>query len=178
MTKLLRLAVLAIASILVQSLTQPVAQGADGAQLAPGMQQAQLQHTREEARALFLAAQFDQAAQKWNALCGTACATSYDYYWLGESQYHLGKMQEAAASFEYALQKGPQLDLVYSRLAETYLAIKQCDKLKSTCTNGLSLVRDPAVRAQLEMYARLAGRPLPKPTRSQNDSRGHHGANG
>ncbi len=157
------------------------AQGApDGAQIAissPVGSITALQQAREEARALFMASQFEQALSKWTAICrSTGC--SYDYYWLGESHYHLGKLQEAAQSFEVALQKGPLIEMLFSRLAETYFALKQNDRVQSTCNNGLNVVRDPSIRAQLNVYLKLAAKPLPVPQKKMEEGRGRRAANG
>lgn len=172
----------AAASIVLQFHLSAYGQGApDGAQIAissPVGAVTALQQAREEARALFMASQFEQALSKWAAICRTSGGCSYDYYWLGESHYHLGKLQEAAQAFECALQKGPMIEMLFSRLAETYFALKQNDRVQATCNNGLSVVRDPAVRAQLDVYLRLAGKPLPVPQKRKEEGRGRRAANG
>lgn len=152
----------------------------DGLRMATGIPTYSnpLQQMREEARALFMASDFEQSLRRWDAICRTSAATSYDYYWLGETRYHLSNFQDAAQALEYGLQKGPQLDLLYSKLAETYFALQLRDKVQSTCANGLAAVRDPLVRAQLEVYAKLAAQPLPEKTRSRETGRGRRNANG
>lgn len=169
-------------SILLQSHLCAFAQGApDGAQIAissPTNSMTALQQARAEAKALFMASQFEQAVNKWTAICRASGGCSYDYYWLGESHYHLEKYAEAAQSFEYALQKGPMTEMLFSRLAETYFALKQYEQVKSTCTNGLNVARDPFVRKQLEVYLKLAGTPMPVPQRNKEQRRGKPPANG
>ncbi len=125
-----------------------------------------------------MASQFEQAVLKWTMICRASGGCSYDYYWLGESHYHLERYADAAQSFEYALQKGPMMEMLFSRLAETYFALKQYDRVKSTCNNGLCAVRDAYVRKQLEVYLRLAETPMPVPQKRREEGKGKPPANG
>ncbi|HEY9718165.1 MAG TPA: hypothetical protein V6C69_11885 [Trichormus sp.] len=125
---------------------------------------------RTQARALFAANQYTQAANQYMLICRSQSVTANDYYWLGESQYHVGAYSDAANSFNYALQLSPNTEMLYPRLAETYMALSRFDRLHEICAIGLGVVKDPYVRSQLQSLSQFISLPVSSARRSISKS--------
>jgi tetratricopeptide (TPR) repeat protein len=125
---------------------------------------------RTQARALFVANQYVQAANQYTIICRSQSVTANDYYWLGESQYHVGAYADAARSFNYALQMSPSTEIFYPRLADTYMALSRFDRLHEICAVGLGLVKDPYVRSQLQSLSQFSSFPAAQARRSTSKS--------
>jgi tetratricopeptide (TPR) repeat protein len=138
----------------VECLADPTAK-----QIAFNTSSSAVDTVRAQARGFFAANQYVPAANQYMTICRSQCATAADYYWLGESQYHLGAYAEAARAFEYALQLSPDMETLYSRLADAYMALSRFDRLQLICAKGMSVVKDPHIRAQLQSLSQFNSLP-------------------
>jgi tetratricopeptide (TPR) repeat protein len=89
---------------------------------------------------------FTAAVQQYNQICQYAGASDKDFYWLGESYYHLNKFGEAATAFDRAVVANPTSDDLRIRQVESYLAAGQNEVARQKCTEALSLAKDSQSR--------------------------------
>jgi tetratricopeptide (TPR) repeat protein len=131
-----------------------------------------MQSMRSEASVLFSGGQYAAAADTYTRLMQLGSTEASDRYWLGESLYHAGNYQQAAAAFEQAVQISPKLAQAYVRLTETYLALHLKDKAYQSSLAGLNVVGDPYMKEQLSNLSKAAIHQETKPTRVR-DLRAH-----
>ena len=132
-----------------------------------------MQMLRSDASMLFNSGQYSSAAEVYKRLLQLGSADASDRYWLGESDYHCAKYQEAVAAFEQAIQIDRKMSQAYIRLAESYLALHQKDKALQICKTGLDVVVDPYMKEQLSNLMKVSFYSERKPIRSREIRTGH-----
>jgi len=113
------------------------------------------QNRRCEAQTMYRAEKFERAATQLKALIDSGSKQACDYYWLGESYYHMDKYADAAAAFREAVKLDPTMDTAKVRLAEARLATKNLSEAHAACTEALATVSDPYARKQLEVISKV-----------------------
>jgi cytochrome c-type biogenesis protein CcmH/NrfG len=108
-----------------------------------------MQHSRDVASSAYQSMQFASAVQQYQKVCQSPAANAKDYYWLGESYFHLNKYGDAAQSFERAVAIEPRLDSVKVRVVQSYLFGKQFEVAHEKCLAAMNTATDPLVRQQL-----------------------------
>lgn len=143
-------------------------QSPQAAQLALSMpaQSASLGSLRSNASLFLASSQWVAAADAYRRLIQLGSAEATDRYALGDALYHAKDLPNAAAAFEQAIVINPKLDRCYSRLAETYLAMRQPAQARRVCLNALQVVSDSFTRQQIENLMRVATFEQKPPTRS------------
>lgn len=108
-----------------------------------------LQVIRQTAAGLYAAAQFDLALERYKTICESGAATAEDFYWLGETYFHMHKYSESAISFEKVITLNPQADKVRVRIVQAYIGTNPAIATQK-CLNYLSVATDTDVRKQLQ----------------------------
>jgi len=122
---------------------------ADNQQIAYLTPSVNLQHSRDAASSAYHATNFASALQEYQKICQSTTANAKDYYWLGETYFHLDRYGDAAQSFERAVAIEPRLDAARVRTVQAYLFNKQPEIAREKCTAAMSVVTDPIARQQL-----------------------------
>ena len=120
-----------------------------------------LQRSRDSAQGTYQAMQFAAALPQYQTLCQSTASNAKDFYWLGQTYFHLNRFADAAQSFERAIAIDPRMDSVRVCLVQSYLGANQPQVAKEKCTAALNAVTDPTVRKDLtalEQYCQ--NRPL------------------
>jgi tetratricopeptide (TPR) repeat protein len=89
---------------------------------------------------------FTAALQQYAQICQYSGASDQDFYWLGESYYHLNKFGEAAIAFDRAVAANPNSDDMRIRQVESYLAAGQNEVAKQKGSEALNLAKDVQAR--------------------------------
>jgi predicted Zn-dependent protease len=105
-----------------------------------------LQHSRDMASSAYQATQFASALQQYQNICQSTAANAKDYYWLGETYFHLSRYSDAAQTFEKTVAFDPRMDSVRVRVVQSYLFNKQPQIAKEKCAAAINVVTDPIVR--------------------------------
>jgi len=108
-----------------------------------------LQHPRDAASSAYQALDFASALQQYQQICQSTAANAKDYYWLGESYFHVNRYSDAALSFEKAVAIDPRMDGVRVRIVQAYLFNKQPEIAREKCTAAIAVTADPIARQQL-----------------------------
>jgi tetratricopeptide (TPR) repeat protein len=140
--------------------------GNDGRELAMLSTSSEITHLRDAAQSNYQALQFQSAANIYRRICQMPSADANDYYWLGESYFHLKQANNAAVVFSQALTLNPQADNIRVRLVEALLLAKQTEQAKQSCASAINTVKDPFTRKQLSTLLRvcsLSGSPIKPP---------------
>jgi len=125
---------------------------------------ADLQHSRDDASAAYQSTQFAAALSHYQNICQSTASNAKDYYWLGETYFHLNRYGEAAQSFEKTVAMEPRMDSVQVRIVQAYIFAKQPEVARQKCLAAMSLVTDPIVRQQLNVLEQSCSS-TPHPTR-------------
>jgi predicted Zn-dependent protease len=131
-----------------------------------------LQHSRDAASSAYQAMQFASALPQYQNICQSTAANAKDYYWLGETYFHLNRFVEAAQTFEKALTIDPRMDGVRVSVVQSYLQANQPQIAKEKCVAALNIVTDPIARQELSMLEQYCH---PHPITHVNASQ-HRGA--
>lgn len=126
------------------------------AYLTPSLE---VQRVRDSARGTYQSLQFEGALTQYKSLCQSTVANSQDFYWLGESYFHLNRFNDAAQAFEQSVTIDPRAHDSWVRVVEAYLAGKQPQKAKEKCDLALQRVTDEYARKQLTSLQRLCALP-------------------
>jgi tetratricopeptide (TPR) repeat protein len=152
-----------VCALLVATTGGVTAGFADNIQAPPqgATEQRSDQDRRTVAHALFQAERFQDAARQWKMLTDAGSNQAYDYYWLGESYFHLGQYVDAAEAFRQAAKLDPKMDNANIRLAESYLANNNFKEALESCSEGLAASTNAYARKQLETLGRVASKKRP-----------------
>jgi len=123
--------------------------GAANNQIAYLTPMVDLQHSRDVASSAYQATQFASALQQYEKICQSTAANAKDYYWLGETYFHLNRYSDAAQTFEKTVAIEPRMDSVRVRVVQSYLFNKQPEIAREKCAAAMNIVTDPIVRQQL-----------------------------
>src|SRR5271170_2346123 len=80
-----------------------------------------LEHSRNSAQASYQAMQFAAALPQYQNLCQSTASNAKDYYWLGQTYFHLNKFTEAAQVFERTVALDPRMDSARVSIVQSYL---------------------------------------------------------
>jgi len=108
-----------------------------------------LEHSRNSAQASYQAMQFAADLPQYQNLCQSTAANARDFYWLGQTLFHLNRYPEAAQAFEREIAMNPRADEARIPLVQSYLGSNQPQLAKQKCSEALSIVSDPQSRQQL-----------------------------
>jgi cytochrome c-type biogenesis protein CcmH/NrfG len=112
-----------------------------------------LQRSRDIAQAAYQSMQFASALPQYQTLSQSTAANAKDFYWLGETYFHLNRFREAAQAFERAVAMDPRMDSVHILIVQSYLGSNQPQVAASKCSAALNVVSDPIIRQQLSSLA-------------------------
>ena len=126
------------------------------------------------AAASFQRMHFEQSRQIWEQICSLPGATATDFYWLGESNYHLGRYQNALTAFEQSLSLDKKSGITQVRLVETYISLGRFQDARQACSNAIVVLDDQYSISRLRLTQKvlsklsLLGTPrIPKRTTGQ-----------
>jgi len=105
-----------------------------------------LENMRGLASAEYKVMNFTAAVQHYMQICQYGGASDQDFYWLGESYYHLNKFGEAGIAFDRAVAANPSSEDFRIRQVESYLAAGQNEVARQKGTEALNLAKDPQSR--------------------------------
>jgi TolA-binding protein len=120
-----------------------------------------LARLRDAAQSNYQARQFATAANFYTRVCQTPGADANDFYWLGETYYHVHQYPSAAESFRQSIRRNPAGDNVRVRLVNALMAASQNDKGIQACTEALTVARDDYARRQLAVLMKVMTTPAP-----------------